>query len=40
MRGIEGDQVLVRMYLGESKRVHGKPLYRQLLELLRQEGLA
>jgi PII-like signaling protein len=40
MREIEGEQVLVRIYVGESKRVHGKPLYRQLLELLRQEGLA
>ena len=40
MRGIEGDQVLVRIYLGESRTVHHQPLYRQLLELLRQEGLA
>jgi len=40
MRRIEGEQVLVRIYLGESKRVHHQPLYRQLLELLRAEGLA
>ena len=40
MRGIEGERVLVRIYLGESKRAHGEVLYRQLLELLRQEGLA
>jgi hypothetical protein len=40
MRGIEGEQVLVRIYLGESRVSHGRPLYRQLLELLRQEGLA
>jgi PII-like signaling protein len=40
MRGIEGEQILVRIYLGESRRVHRQPLYRQLLELLRQEGLA
>jgi uncharacterized protein len=40
MRRIEGEQVLVRIYLGESKRVHHQPLYRQLLELLREEGLA
>lgn len=40
MRGIEGEQVLVRIYLGESKRVHRQPLYRQLLDLLRQERLA
>lgn len=40
MRRIEGEQILVRIYLGESKRVHHQPLYRQLLELLRAEGLA
>src|SRR5207249_10030277 len=40
MRGIEGEQVLVRIYLGESKTVHRHPLHRRLLELLRQEGLA
>jgi hypothetical protein len=40
MRGIEGEQVLLRIYLGESKRGHRGPLHRQLLELLRQEGLA
>jgi uncharacterized protein len=40
MRGIEGEQVLVRIYLGEAKRAHHQPLYRQLLELLRREGLA
>jgi uncharacterized protein len=40
MRRIEGEQILVRIYLGESKRVHHQPLHRQLLELLRAEGLA
>jgi PII-like signaling protein len=40
MRGIEGEQVLVRIYVGEAKRAHRQPLYRQLLELLRAEGLA
>ena len=40
MRGIEGEQVLVRIYLGESRKVHHKPLHRRLLELLRREGLA
>jgi uncharacterized protein len=40
MRGIEGEQILVRIYLGESKRAHHQPLYRQLLALLRAEGLA
>jgi PII-like signaling protein len=40
MRGIEGEQVLVRIYLGESKTGHHKPLYQQVIELLRTEGLA
>ena len=40
MRGIEGEQVLVRIYLGESKTAHRQPLYREVLELLRREGLA
>jgi PII-like signaling protein len=40
MRGIEGEQVLVRIYLGEARLGHGRPLHRQLLELLRREGLA
>lgn len=40
MRGIEGEQVLVRIYVGESRHAHHQPLYRQLLELLREEGLA
>ena len=40
MRGIEGEQVLIRIYLGESKTVHRHPLHRRLLELFRQEGLA
>ena len=40
MRGIEGEQVLVRVILSES-RMHGqRPLYRRILELLRDEGLA
>jgi PII-like signaling protein len=40
MRRIDGEQVLVRIYLGESKRGHHEPLYRQLLELFRDESLA
>ena len=40
MRGIEGEQVLVRIHLGTPRQAHHPPLYRQLLELLRAEGLA
>lgn len=40
MRGIEGEQVLLRIILSESRSQDGQPLYRRLLELLRTEGLA
>lgn len=40
MRGIEGEQVLLRIILSED-RTHGwKALYLALLELLRSEGMA
>lgn len=40
MRGIEGEQVLLRIILSESRTHDGKPLHRRLLELLRAEGFA
>jgi len=40
MRGIEGDQVLMRVFIGESDRVGHKSLYLALLELFRERGLA
>ena len=40
VRGIEGEQVLLRVILSESHMVDGKPLHRRILEILRQEGLA
>jgi len=40
MRGIEGEQVLLRLILGESRHHQHKPLFRVSLELLRKEGLA
>ena len=40
MRGIEGEQVLLRIILSESRTHDSQPLYRRLLELLRDEGLA
>ena len=40
MRGIEGEQVLLRMILSESRTHDRAPLFRRLLELLRAEGLA
>jgi PII-like signaling protein len=40
MRVLEGEQVLVRIFVGDSDRWEGKPLYRALLERLRAEGFA
>jgi uncharacterized protein len=40
MRILDGDQFLVRIFLGESDRFHHMPLPRALLERLRREGFA
>jgi PII-like signaling protein len=40
MRGIEGEQVLLRLILGEGRTHDGAPLYRRIVEVLRAEGLA
>jgi PII-like signaling protein len=40
MRVLDGTQVLVRIFLGESDRFHHTPLSRALLERLRAEGFA
>jgi len=40
MRKIEGEQVLMRVFLGESDRAGHRPLYAALLELFRARGLA
>jgi hypothetical protein len=37
---LEGTGLLVRIYLGESDRWHGKPLYQAIVERLRERGLA
>ena len=37
---IEGEGLLVRIYIGESDHWHGKPLYQAIVELLRERGLA
>jgi PII-like signaling protein len=39
MRVLDGDQFLVRIFLGESNKWHHTPLPRALLERLRREGL-
>ena len=40
MRGIEGEQVLLRLILSESLRHDHKLVFRTILELLRKEGMA
>jgi PII-like signaling protein len=40
MRVLDGDRLLVRIFLGESDRWHHTPLSRAILERLRTEGFA
>jgi PII-like signaling protein len=40
MRVLDGDQYLVRIFLGESDQYRHAPLHRVLLERLRREGFA
>jgi len=40
MRVLDGEQVLVRIFIGESDRWHQKPLAAALLERLRRDGFA
>ncbi len=40
MRILEGEQVLARIFFGESDKWHHRPLADALLERLRQEGFA
>jgi uncharacterized protein len=40
MRRIEGEQVLMRIFIGQTDRWERKPLYVALLELFRSKGLA
>jgi PII-like signaling protein len=37
---IEGEGLLVRVYIGESDRWHGQPLYEAIVRRAREEGLA
>lgn len=40
MRKIEGEQVLMRIFIGHSDRWQRKPLHMALIELFRSRGLA
>ena len=35
MHGFKGERVLMRIHIGERDKYNGKPLYQQLVELLR-----
>ncbi len=35
-----GERTLMRVFIGESDKYHGRPLYEALVELFRQKGLA
>ena len=37
---IEGPALLARIYIGESDRHHGQPLYEAIVQLLRERGVA
>ncbi len=40
MTRLEGDQTLLRIFIGEGDRWERRPLYEALVELLRTEGFA
>lgn len=40
MRKLDGEQVLMRIFLGESDKWERRPLYVALIELFRAKGLA
>lgn len=40
MNGIPEEQLLMRIFIGESDRFKHMPLYEALLEMLRSEGIA
>ncbi len=40
MRVLEGDQIRMRIFIGESDRGQSKPLYTELLELFCKEKMA
>jgi len=40
MRVLDGEQVLMRIFIGEADRHGKKPLYQALVELFRSEGIA
>ncbi|MDK9700436.1 MAG: DUF190 domain-containing protein [bacterium] len=40
MRALTGEQILMRILIGESDRHHHQPLYQAIVEFLKQEKIA
>jgi PII-like signaling protein len=40
MHGLKGERTLMRIHIGESDKYQGKPLYRAIVELLRERHYA
>jgi PII-like signaling protein len=40
MHGFKGERVLMRIHIGERDKFNGKPLYQQIVELLRKRKYA
>jgi len=40
MHGFKGERTLMRIHIGERDKFHGKPLYRAIVELLRERHYA
>ena len=40
MHGFQGERTLMRIHIGESDRFEGKPLYKAIVELLRERHYA
>lgn len=40
MHGFKGERVLMRIHIGEQDKFEGKPLYQQIVELLRRKKYA
>ncbi len=37
---LEGDQMCMRIYVGEADKHDGKPLYKAIIDFLREKGIA
>ena len=40
MRILEGDQIIMRIFVNEGDKIHGKALYHEIVEVLRAEKAA